>query len=117
MASPGRRVWLAVLLLAAGGCSGGGLSPETVRAWVGRPVTSLEQAWGPATRETRDGGRRLLIYEEVEKTSQRDLQSPVAPRYAPPGTVYEPNVRVYVRSYLFWVNPDGTIGEATRRDP
>jgi hypothetical protein len=117
MARSGRRVWLGVLLLAAMGCAGGGLSPEALRVWVGRPATALEQAWGPPTREARDGNRRLLIYEEVEKSSQRDLQSPVAPRYAPPGTEPEAKIRIYVRSYLFWVDPDGTIGEATRRDP
>jgi hypothetical protein len=114
------RGWgLGLALLAIASCAGGGIRPEALQSWVGRPAAALEQAWGPPTRQVRDGDRRLLVYEEITQSTRRDFETPVAPRYGPlPGASYDPqSVRVYVRSYLFWVNGAGVIEHATRRDP
>ncbi|SRR5581483_572471 len=113
------------LLLA--GCASG-IRPEVLARWVGRPAAALEQEWGPPTREVPDGDNRILIYEEVERrSSQRggfEEQDPSNSRYA---GAYERAARaaeeayhaprVYVRSYLFWVKPDGTIAHTAVRTP
>jgi hypothetical protein len=104
-------------LLAAAGCAGAGIRPEALQSWVGRPVAELEKDWGPPTRQVQDGDRRLLIYEEIERTTRRNFETPVAPRYAAPTILDPQNVRIYVRSYLFWVSRAGVIEQATRRDP
>ena len=105
-------------LLAIAGCAGDGIRPEALQGWVGRPAAALEQAWGPPTRQVRDGDRRLLVYEEIAQSTRRDFETPVASRYGPPPGAYDPqSVRVYVRSYLFWVSGAGVIEQATRRDP
>jgi hypothetical protein len=106
---------LTVGLVAIGllACNRGGLPPEQVQAWVGRPAAELERAWGPATKEVTDAGQRVLIYEEVERTGSAEFSREVSQRSAgygppppPPSTV---GYSSYARSYLFWVDAAGTI--------
>ena len=113
------RGWgLGLALVAIAGCAGSGIRPEELQIWVGRPAAALEQAWGLPTRQVRDGDRRLLVYEEITQSTRRDFETSLGRRYAPLPGEYDPQiVRVYVRSYLFWVNGAGVIEQATRRDP
>ncbi len=90
--------------------------------WVGRPAASLEKDWGPATREAQDGDLRLLVYEEVQKQSRSGMLdgSGTASRKAEAESETDKKYsgpRIHVRSYLFWVNPDGTIVRSTVRNP
>jgi hypothetical protein len=108
-----RRRALTVGLVAIGllACNRGGLPPEQVQAWVGRPAAELERAWGPATKEVTDAGQRVLIYEEVERTGSAEFSREVSPRSTvgvppPPATI---GYSSYARSYLFWVDAAGTI--------
>ena len=54
MACTRRLVGLGLALTLAAGC-GGGIRPEVLKGWVGRPAAALEKDWGPATREVPDG--------------------------------------------------------------
>jgi hypothetical protein len=114
---------LTVGLVAIGllACNRGGLPPEQVQAWVGRPAAELERAWGPATKEVTDAGQRVLIYEEVERTGSAEFSREVSPRSAgtgppppPPSTL---GYSSYARSYLFWVDAAGTIVRTQIRRP
>jgi hypothetical protein len=116
---------LAVATLALAGCAAGGVKPEALQTWVGKSAAALEKDWGPATREAEDGELRILIYEEVEKqtTSNFENAAPAA-RYLGPTALAHVTAQeayrlptVYVRSYLFWVNRQGTIVNATVRQP
>jgi hypothetical protein len=109
--------------LAAAACAAG-VHPAVLKAWVGKPATALEAEWGTPTRETQDGDVRVLIYEEVERRrgkTQFDDQDPSRVR----GSGYTAAAaeeaykapRVYVRSYLFWVNREGTIVHSAARTP
>ncbi len=105
------------------GCSSA-LRPEILQAWVGRPAAALEQDWGPATRQVRDGELQVLIYEEVEKSLRRDFETTVVPRTRTPYEAAQIAAKeaylaptLYVRSYLFWVNREGTIVHAKMHQP
>jgi len=111
--------------LAFAGCAAG-VDPQVVKAWEGRPAATLEKDWGPPTREAQDGDLRIMIYEEVSKRNPQtvfDAQDPSRMR----GTNYDlayqqaqeayKAPRVYVRSYLFWVNREGNIVHAAVRTP
>jgi hypothetical protein len=112
-----------VIGLGLAACGGGGLPPEQVQAWVGRPATDLVQAWGAPTREVDDQGQRVLIYEEIEKNKSVTFANQVTTRQA--GTVQaaaEQNAAargptVYARSYLFWVDAGGKIARTQIRHP
>jgi hypothetical protein len=126
MACTRRLVGLGLALALAAGC-GGGIRPEVLKGWVGRPAASLEKDWGPATREVPDGDLRILVYEEVERqrtgpNTQFDYQDPYASRdihhqaqKAAEEAYRAP--RVYVRSYLFWVDREGKIVHTAIRTP
>jgi hypothetical protein len=119
-------VGLGLALALAAGC-GGGIRPEVLRGWVGRPAASLEKDWGPATREVPDGDMRILVYEEVERARTRatpfDYQDPYGnsrdvhhqAQRAAEEAYRAP--RVYVRSYLFWVDREGKIVHSAVRTP
>lgn len=116
---------LALALALAAGCASGGVRPEVLQAWVGRPAAALEKDWGPPTREVRDGETRILVYEEVERKSTKstfDDADPSRPRgvygiaQATANEAYR-SPTVYVRSYLFWVNREGRIVHAAVRTP
>jgi hypothetical protein len=109
-------------LLALAGCAGGGLEPEQLQAWVGRPVSALIEAWGPATREVADGPLRVLIYEELERAPHLEFGRQVSSRdigYQAAQATNEAlrGPEVYARSYLFWVDAAGTIVRSDRRQP
>ena len=70
----------AVVALGLAACSRGGLSPEQVQAWVGRPATDLVRAWGAPTREVDDAGQRVMIYEEVERNESLNFEKTVTAR-------------------------------------
>lgn len=118
---------LLVALLALAGASGcaRGLSPEELRVWVGRPVAVLEKDWGSATREVQDGDLRVLIYEEVTKNTARSFEraGPAVRALGPYGAAQAAAQEayrlptVYVRSYLFWVNPEGRIVNSAVHQP
>jgi hypothetical protein len=123
----GRLLGPGVVVILLAGC-GGGIHPEALKAWVGRPAASLEKDWGPATREVPDGDLRILVYEEVErqrtgKSSEFDQQDPGAyskdihhqAQQAAREAYHAP--RVYVRSYLFWVDREGKIVNSMVRTP
>ncbi len=121
------RPWLAlaVTLMGAAGCSSGALRPDELRVWVGRPAAAIQREWGPATREIVDGDLRILVYEQVERRTSSDFQSPVATRssggaaalaHAAAAEAFR-SPTVYVRSYLFWVNREGTIVHSDVREP
>jgi hypothetical protein len=116
---------VAMVVGALAGCSTG-VPPEVLQRWVGRPFTALEKDWGPATREVADGDLKILVYEEVERRSSRGQFETT------PGTTSRRDAitetaaaaveayrvpTVYVRSYLFWVNRDGTIVNSMVRNP
>jgi hypothetical protein len=109
----------AALGLAA--CSRGGLPPEQVQAWVGRPAADLVRAWGAPTREVDDTGQRVLIYEEVERNETLAFEKTVTARQAGSAAAAEAANQaarggpVYARSYLFWVDPAGAIVRAQIR--
>jgi hypothetical protein len=79
-------------------CNSTALGPEELARWVGRPAERLKEEWGPATREATDGIFRVWVYEQTE-TSGR-VAAGVRSRPA------------YVRSYVFWIDADGTITRA-----
>jgi len=92
------------------------LRPEVLQRWVGRPAATLEKDWAPATREVKDAGQRVLIYEELDRASReintrgggtttRTMESAIQTQAN--ATAF--GLKVYVRSYLFWVDPAGTI--------
>ena len=114
-------VGLAALGLVA--CSRGGLPPERVQAWVGRPAAELEREWGAPTRDVTDGGQRVMIYEEVERSQTTDFSRQVSTRSRAPGE--DPTAAAastlgsssYARSYLFWVDTAGNITRTQIRQP
>jgi hypothetical protein len=116
---------LALATVALGGCADTGVKPEELQAWVGKPAAALEKDWGPATREAEDGDLRILIYEEVEKRSSSSFENAApAARYLGPTALAHAAAQeayriptVYVRSYLFWVDRQGTIVNSTVRQP
>ena len=116
---------LTLALALAAGCASGGIRPETLQAWVGRPGGALEKDWGPPTREVQDGETRILVYEEVERKSTKSVFDDADPSRARGGygmaqlTANEAyrSPTVYVRSYLFWVNREGTIVHSAVRTP
>src|SRR5262245_39630588 len=122
----GGLVGLGWAVALAAGC-GGGVRPEVLNGWVGRPAASLEKDWGPATREVPDGELKILVYEEVERQrghqSQFDQQDPGGyhkdihheAQKAAERAYHAP--RVYVRSYLFWVDHEGKIVHTAVRTP
>jgi hypothetical protein len=113
----------AVITLGLVACSRGGLPPEQVQAWVGRPAVDLVRAWGAPTREVDDAGQRVMIYEEMEKNQKPAFEKTVTTRQAGTAAAAEAanqaarGPTVYARSYLFWVNPAGAIVRAQIRQP
>lgn len=115
-----RLLAAAALVAAAAACTPGGLAPEQVQAWVGRPAGELVQAWGPPTREVTHQGQRVLIYEELERASGSSFAAQqMSPREARAAGVpaEPPSPVVYARSYLFWVDPGGMIVRSQIRQP
>ncbi len=123
-----RRVALVVGFLVLGSlalaaCSRGGLPPEQVQAWVGRPAADLVKTWGAPTREVDDAGQRVLIYEEMEKNETLAFEKTVTARQAgSAAAAAQANAaamgpRVHARSYLFWVDGAGAIVRALIRHP
>jgi hypothetical protein len=103
-----------VIALVLAACHGG-LPPEQVQAWVGRPATDLVKAWGAPTREVEDAGQRVLIYEEIERSKGAQFAGQTTARSA--GSAPEAQAQnralqgpvVYARSYMFWIDPGGKI--------
>ena len=100
-----------------------GLPPEQVQAWVGRPAGDLVRSWGAPTREVDDGGQRILIYEEMERSQKLAFEKQVTARQAGSAAAAEAEnaaargPTVYARSYLFWVDAAGAIVRAQIRQP
>jgi nucleoid-associated protein YgaU len=117
-----RAVVISVIGLALAACHGG-LPPEQVQAWVGRPASALVQAWGAPTREVDDAGQRVLIYEEMERSQGAQFAGQTTNRSA--GSMQAAEAQnnalrgpiVYARSYLFWVDPGGKIVRTEIRHP
>jgi hypothetical protein len=120
-----RRAALVVGFLALGltACTRGGLAPEQVQAWVGRPAGDLVHAWGAPTREVDDAGQRVLIYEEMERNQNLAFEKTVTARQVGSAAAAEAanaaarGPTVYARSYLFWVDAAGAIVRAQIRQP
>jgi hypothetical protein len=116
-------VAVAVTLLALGGCLRGGVPPEKVQAWVGRPASDLVREWGTPTRELDEAGQRVLIYDEFERTRAPEFQRQVTVRQAgsaeaaAAANAAAQGPHTYARSYLFWVDPAGAIVRAEIRQP
>jgi hypothetical protein len=118
-----RRLVVALTVLGLSACTHGGLPPEKVQAWVGRPAGDLVRAWGAPTREVNDGGQQVLIYEEVERNQSLPFDKRITVRDA--GTTADAAAAnaavqgptVYARSYLFWVDAAGAIVRAQIRQP
>ena len=99
-----------------------GISSESLQAWIGKPAAALTQDWGPATREVKDGDRRILIYEQLDRSTTTDFQTRRPTIKNTYGRAEEiealpPAATVYVRSYLFWVDRDGVIVQSAVREP
>ena len=77
-----RHFALVVGLTALGlvACSKGGIPPEQVEAWAGRPAADLVREWGAPTKEVDDAGQRVLIYEEIEQTKAAEFSREVSQR-------------------------------------
>ncbi len=120
-----RRAWLvaAVIALGLAACSRGGLSPEQVQVWVGKPRADLVRAWGEPTREVEDAGQRVMIYEEIERSQKQAFETTVTARQAGSAAAAEAanaaarGPTAYARSYLFWVDTAGAIVRAQIRQP
>jgi hypothetical protein len=118
-----RRRTLVVGLTALGlmACTRGGLPPERVQAWVGRPAAELVREWGAPTKEVDDVGQRVMIYEEVERTQSADFSREVSTRGRSSGPEPAPATTLgyssYARSYLFWVDAAGKITRTQIRQP
>lgn len=114
---------LGLIALGLGACTRGGLPPEQVQAWVGRPAADLVKAWGAPTREVADAGQRVLIYEEMERNRDQNFERTVTARQAGSAAAAEQanaairGPTVYARSYLFWVDGAGAIVRAQIRQP
>ena len=117
-----RRRFLVAGLVALGlaACQGG-IPPEQVKAWEGRPAADLVREWGTPTKEVDDAGQRVLIYEEVERTGTASFSREVSPRYTGGAGIAPPQSMVgyhsYARSYLFWVDDAGKITKSQIRNP
>jgi hypothetical protein len=120
-----RRPTLIAVLAALGlvACARGGLPPEQVEAWVGRPAAELVREWGIPTKEIDDAGQRVMIYEEVERTKSADFSpdASLSSRSAGLGPAPPPATALgyssYARSYLFWVDAAGKITRTQIRQP
>ena len=118
-----RRLALVVGLTALGlmACSRGGLTPEQVQAWVGRPRADLVREWGAPTKEVDDAGQRVLIYEEIEQTKatefSREVSSATKAAGQGPAAPASIGISSYARSYLFWVDPSGMFTRTQIRRP
>jgi hypothetical protein len=111
-----------VIGVLATGCAGGGIAPTALKAdWEGRPASALEKKWGSPTRESQDGELRVLVYEEVQsKSPSSSLAGTVSAAKRGAINSSEDKYRgptLNVRSYLFWVNPQGTIVHTDVRTP
>jgi hypothetical protein len=102
-------------------CSRGGIPPEQVQAWAGRPAADLIREWGAPTKEVVDAGQRVLIYEEIEQTKATEFSREVSSATkaagqgpAAPATI---GYSSYARSYLFWVDTAGKITRTEIRRP
>jgi hypothetical protein len=118
-----RRLGLVVGLTALGlmACSRGGIPPEQVEAWVGRPATDLVREWGAPTKEVDDAGQRVMIYDEIEQTKATEFSRQVssATKAAGQGPAAPETIGYssYARSYLFWVDAAGKITRTQIRRP
>jgi hypothetical protein len=119
-----RLAWaVGLAMLGVAACSKGGVPPEQVQAWVGRPAADLIREWGAPTKEVQDGGQRVLIYEEMERTGSAEFSRTVSPRYqdepqaATPTPTPTINYNSYARSYLFWVDAAGKISQTKIHQP
>jgi hypothetical protein len=118
-----RRLALVVGLTALGllACSRGGIPPEQIQAWAGRPAADLVRAWGAPTKEVDDAGQRVLIYEEVEQTKatefSREVSSATKAAGQGPAAPASIGISSYARSYLFWVDTEGKITRTQIRQP
>ena|SRR5215510_11640258 len=117
---PMRRLALAIGLIALGLAACGGIPPaQPIQQWVGRPVADLSREWGTPTRELKDAGQRILVYEEMIQTRTRDLSQDTSRKNVgsgpPPPSAAGPSS--YARSYLFWVDASGKITQTQVREP
>ena len=86
-----------------------------------RPGRGLTREWGTPTREADDGGKRILIYDEIEQAHGTEFQKQVTARQA--GTADAAAAanaavqggKTYARSYLFWLDDAGKITQAQIR--
>ncbi len=111
---------LALAALALAACSKGGVPPEKVQAWMGRPAADLIREWGSPTKEVEDAGQRVLIYEEVEQTGSAEFSRTVSKRYddSPAAAAAAAiGYNAYARSYLFWVDASGKISRTQIHQP
>src|SRR5262245_37030028 len=115
------RVLVGLLMLALVACNKGGLRPEQVEAWVGRPANDLIKSWGPPTREVQDNGQRVIIYEEMEQDANLPFEKTVSARTAGSAAAAEQANRDargparYARAYLFWIDAAGVIARTQIR--
>ena len=116
-----RTLVIGLTALGLTACARGGLPPERVQAWVGRPAAELVREWGAPTKEVDDVGQRVMIYEEVERSQSADFSRDVSARAksyslepAPATTL---GYSSYARSYLFWVDAAGKITRTQIRQP
>jgi hypothetical protein len=116
-----RRLLVAGLLAFGLAACRAGIPLEKVQAWEGRPAADLLREWGTPTKELEDGGQRVLVYEEVERTGSADFSREVSPRYTGRGGIVPPPSTIgynsYARSYLFWVDAAGKISRTQIHNP
>jgi hypothetical protein len=115
-----RRLAPVLALVALAACSKGGVPPEQVQAWMGRPAADLIREWGSPTKEVEDAGQRVLIYEEIEQTGSAEFSRTVSKRYddSPAAAAAAAiGYNSYARSYLFWVDASGKISRTLIHRP
>jgi len=116
-----RTLVIGLTALGLTACARGGLPPERVQAWVGRPAAELVREWGAPTKEVDDGGQRLMVYDEIERGKGLRFDQTVTAREAGSTSAAKTantsiqGPTVYARSYLFWVDAAGAIVRAQIR--
>jgi hypothetical protein len=104
-----------LVILAASGCMTHSKMAATLDSWVGVPVSSLMEAWGPPTNiMDAERGGKIYVYDYSGSMMMPGIAT-TNMNYSGYGmatatTTYGPSVSMPIRRYrMFWVSKDGII--------